>query len=119
MFKQLPGFIKLFLLVFIINSVFITAYSSFSKPNMDSLGNEEQGKGQKLFKSNCSGCHLNGQNLIKPDKPVIGSAKLASKEAFSVFISSPPQPMPNFKNIAEKPGQLNALYEYVSSLMGK
>ena len=119
MFKQLPGFIKLFLLVFIINSVFIMAYSSFSKPNMDSPRGDEQEKGQKLFKSNCSGCHLNGQNLIKPDKPIVGSSKLASKETFSSFISSPPPPMPNFKNIVEKPGQLSALYDYVSSLMGK
>ena len=74
--------------------------------------------GEKLFKANCAGCHLNGQNLIKPNKPVIGSLKLASKQSFREFLSSPPQPMPNFKNITTMPGQFDALYTYVISLMG-
>ncbi|MBI3590571.1 MAG: hypothetical protein HY094_04225 [Candidatus Melainabacteria bacterium] len=116
MIKQLPIFIKALFLIFLINSAFVLAYNSFSQ---SSMSGKNQINAEKLFKSNCSGCHLSGQNLIKPDKPLIGSQKLKSKESFSAFISAPPPPMPNFKNIVENPSHLDALYKYVTSLMGK
>ena len=81
-------------------------------------GNHE-GLGEKLFKTNCSGCHLNGQNLIKPDKPIIGSIKLKSKQAFKMWLENPAPPMPNYKNIANMSTQLDALYNYVLSIKGK
>ena len=115
MLKKSPLFIKLFLLATISYALFIVAGSCFSEPTSMSGKNMT---GEKLFKANCSGCHLNGQNLIKPDKPVVGSAKLKSKQFFSTFLESPPPPMPNFKNIAAENEQLSALYNYVSSLMG-
>ena len=73
----------------------------------------EQGK--KIFK-NCSGCHLNGQNLIKENKPIIGSSKIKSKDVFKEFLSEPHPPMPNFKKIADDPGKIDALLQYVKSL---
>ncbi len=116
--KRLPLVIKVFLLfvmlVVLLNLVIVT----FSKPNET----EEQSDmltGSNLFKTNCSGCHLNGQNLIKSNKPVIGSPVLKSKKIFKEFLESPPQPMPNFKNIASKSSQLDSLYNYVNSLMTK
>ena len=96
---------------------FATAYNSFPQTNMDIEGGTS--KGHMLFKTNCSGCHLNGQNLIKPDKPIIGSQKLNSKQVFKEWLENPTPPMPNFKNLASKQGQLNALYEYIVSLKGK
>lgn len=103
---------KFVVVIFLINLVFALAYSSFSQDT----ANPPQG--EQIFKSNCSGCHLHGQNLIKSDKPIIGSTKLKSKNSFKEFLSVPHPPMPNFKNIADESGQLDALYGYVMSLMG-
>ncbi len=116
MFKSVPVFIRILFFVFLINVIFIMAYSSFSQESnskADSVG------GEKLFKANCSGCHLNGTNLIKPNKPIIGSLKTKSQITFGAFLENPPPPMPKFANITAKPENLNALYNYVISLMGK
>ena len=116
MFNKLPLTIKIFILLILINTLLFSAYSCFSKPGQ---GQGNSFSGEKLYQVNCSGCHLNGQNLIKSDKPITGSKMLKSKQAFKTFIENPPQPMPNFKNITGKPAQLEALYNYVISLMGK
>ncbi len=112
MFKQIPIAIRLLILLFLINTIFMVA--SFSRSN-----NPDNSKGEKIFKANCSGCHLNGQNLIKANKPVIGSAKLQSKIGFKEFLESPPRPMPKFENITSMEIQFNSLYNYVNTLMGK
>lgn len=83
--------------------------------NISSAQDNVKTSGKEIFQ-NCSGCHFKGQNLIKQDKPIIGSSKLKSKETFRYFISAPPKPMPNFKHIADNKEKLNALYNYVSSL---
>ncbi len=116
MFKKLPAVIKLFIGLVIINSFIFSAYNCFSKTSQIE---ESPKSGEAIFQVNCSGCHINGQNLIKSDKPVIGSKMLKSKQLFKTFLDAPPQPMPNFKNITGKPEKLNALYNYVVSLMGK
>jgi len=109
-----PNFIKILVLGILFNLCLALAYrGAFT------YGAESKVSGEKLFKTNCSGCHLNGKNLIKPDKPIIGSLKLKSREGFKSFIESPPPPMPKFKNITAKEAQLDALYSYVTSLMGK
>ena len=113
MFKQIPTSVKLFVLCVLINIAFIVA--GFSMPDEETSPN----KGERIFKANCAGCHLNGQNLIKADKPVAGSIKLKSKLAFKKFLESPPQPMPKFENITSMDGQFNSLYNYVIMLMGK
>ena len=94
--------------------IFLFAFGCFSFLNAEEAGNADLGK--RLFKNNCSGCHLNGQNLIKAEKPIIGSLKLKSKEAFKEHITSPPPPMPSFKKIADNEEELNALYDYVRTL---
>ena len=114
MFKQVPIVIKLLVLSFLlINTLFVVA--SFSMPN----SNEVYSKGEKIFKANCSGCHINGQNLIRPDKPIIGSVKLQSKAVFKKFLESPPKPMPKFENITSMDNQFDSLYNYVITLMSK
>ena len=115
--KQVPLFIKFFVIIFLFSAVF-SAYRCFSMSGMSSISDNDLQGGGKIFKANCSGCHLNGQNLIKPNKPIIGSLKLKSKESFKEFLSSPPPPMPNFKNIVGMQGQFDSLYSYVVSLMG-
>ena len=118
MLKQFPLVIRYLILIFIISIGFNLAYNLGSGAEVKDK-DAPASKGMKLFKSNCSGCHLNGKNLIKPDKPIIGSEKIKSKKSFGDFISSPPAPMPNFMSIAVKPEQLDALYSYVTSLMDK
>ena len=113
MFKQIPISVKLFILCLLINTIFVVA--SFSMPDDEA----SPSKGERIFKANCAGCHLNGQNLIKADKPVAGSIKLKSKLAFKKFLEAPPQPMPKFENITSMDAQFNSLYNYVITLMGK
>ena len=113
MLKQIPTPLKLLLILFLINTIFTVA--SFSMSNND----EASSKGEKIFKANCAGCHLNGQNLIKADKPIVGSAKLGSKQVFKKFLESPPKPMPKFENITSMDAHFNSLYNYVITLMGK
>lgn len=115
---QKPGFVKLLVITFIVSSTFVLAYSSFIAQTTDSVMRSNIARGEKLFQANCTGCHLNGQNLINPNKPIIGSPKLKTKKAFKAWLASPVPPMPSFKNITSKPAQLNALYSYVISLMG-
>ncbi|OGI19094.1 MAG: hypothetical protein A3B68_07835 [Candidatus Melainabacteria bacterium RIFCSPHIGHO2_02_FULL_34_12] len=117
MFQRIPILAKLLLFCFMFLSIFTLAYNVYSKP--DDAQNPGKIGGEKLFKANCAGCHLNGQNLIKKDKPIIGSAKLKSKELFSELLNHPPKPMPEFKNITSNPDQLDALYKYVLSLKKK
>ena len=117
MVKELPLFIKILVIAFLINVMFTCLVSYCSMLGMSLLAGNENG--EKIFKANCSGCHLNGQNLIKAEKPIIGSLKLKSKQAFIAHLQNPPPPMPNFKNIASESSQLDALYSYVVTLMGK
>lgn len=119
MFMKFPVVIRLLILVFLMGTAFNLAYYSVSRAEEMTMGAKDGQRGMQLFKVNCSGCHLNGQNLIKPDKPIVGSGMIKSKKSFQAFISEPHPPMPNFKNIAMKPNQLDALYSYVTSLMGK
>lgn len=110
MFKRIPFIIKILVVAFLINLV-VSGLVFGVAP--------KENKGEKIFQANCSGCHLNGQNLVKPEKPIIGSLKLKSKQAFIAHLQNPPPPMPNFKNIVEKQGQLDSLYGYVLTLMSK
>ena len=118
MFKEVPVSIKLLLFLFLVNAVCIVA--GFSMSDMSLMpGNDGISKGEKIFKANCAGCHLNGQNLIKADKPVIGSAKLQSKPVLKKFLESPPPPMPKFENITSMDTQYDSLYNYLITLMNK
>ena len=112
MLKQIPATVKLLLFIFLVNAIFIMTSSSMPE-------NEDFVKGEKIFKANCAGCHLNGQNLIKADKPIIGSLKLKSKQLFKQFLSSPPPPMPKYENITSMDKQFDSLYSYLITLMGK
>lgn len=120
MAKRASLVLKIFLLFVIVSFTFSLANFSFSKEGI-SLQKKTNiiSRGEKLFKSNCSGCHLNGQNLIRSDRPIIGSTKIKSKQAFKAWLENPISPMPSFENITNKPKQLDALYAYVISLMGK
>lgn len=112
-------FIRTLFITFSVGCIFLLAYNSFSQPEKNTQSIDDLELGKNIFKKNCSGCHLSGKNIIKPEKPIIGSNKLKSKNSFKDFIQDPPPPMPKFKNIVGEPKQLDALYRYVSSLKEK
>lgn len=118
MLNKIPYSLKFLLICSCIYAIFILAYTLFVQPgNAQHKG--DISTGERLFKKNCSGCHLNGGNLIKAEKPIVGSKKILSKAVFKDFIDNPPPPMPKFKNLTSNPEQFNELYKYVTSLMGK
>lgn len=117
MSKESIIFLKLYFSLILISFVFTLAWNSFSETDTNPALRAKKVRGEKLFQVNCSSCHLNGQNSIRPSKPIIGSLKLKSKQAFKDWLENPIPPMPSFKNITSKPKQLNALYSYVVSLM--
>lgn len=106
---------KTIIILFVLVSVAILGYNSYEKANAEN----PLILGEKVFKANCAGCHLNGLNAIKKDKPVIGSSKLASKDSFKAFLNNPPAPMPKYPNLTSDPAQFDAIYSYLQTLMSK
>ena len=72
--------------------------------------------GERIYGDSCASCHSNGKNLVEPKKPVIGSKKLSSKEAFKALLSKASGNMPAFPKIAGDDQALSALYDYVRTL---
>lgn len=110
--------LSFFILITLSSLILTWAYNLFSQTETKAMSKSNIKSGEELFKANCSGCHLNGQNLIKPNKPIIGSLKLKSKDTFKSFIENPPPPMPKFKNIVSNEAKLNTIYNHVLTLMG-
>ena len=73
-------------------------------------------KGDLLFKENCSKCHAGGGNIVKSDKPVSESQKLATLATFKAYLKSPVGHMPYYKHIVTDPASLKALYDYCKTL---
>jgi cytochrome c6 len=72
--------------------------------------------GQKLFSLNCASCHDGGQNLVNPDKPIIGSTKLISLDSFKKYLCHPSGSMPPFERLTKNEADLARLYQYVLTL---
>jgi mono/diheme cytochrome c family protein len=72
--------------------------------------------GDKLFATNCAACHQGGKNIVNPKKPVIGSAHLASKDAFKTYLLKPSGTMAPYPAIANNPADLAALFDYCKGL---
>lgn len=45
--------------------------------------------GEGLFKSNCSGCHPEGGNIVQSNLPVVNAPQLADFDTFVAFIRNP------------------------------
>lgn len=72
--------------------------------------------GEKIFQDTCAGCHMGGQNVIDPKKPIIGSKLLANPKSFKAFLSKAHNPMPSFAKIANNEAELSALLAYCKTL---
>ncbi len=73
-------------------------------------------KGEMIFAQNCSECHVGGGNIVKPDKPLSQSQKLATVATFKAYLKSPVGHMPYYKHIVTDQASLKALYEYCKTL---
>lgn len=81
--------------------------------------------GETVFTSNCSGCHINGGNIIRPDLPLHSSKKLQNFDSFIAFIRDPKLPdgskgpMPDFSAAKLTEQQARDLYDYVIHKLAK
>lgn len=73
--------------------------------------------GEKLFAVHCKGCHPGGGNVMRPDRPLVGSDALKSPETFVALIRRPPAPMPPFAPAAISDGDAKELYRYVTNVL--
>ena len=77
---------------------------------------EYRSAGEKKYMANCSGCHVLGQNIINPDKPIVASAKLVSRRMFKEFLGQEHGLMPKFEAISGNEEDLKDLYTFVKTL---
>ncbi|MGR8932732.1 MAG: DUF2231 domain-containing protein [Gammaproteobacteria bacterium] len=75
--------------------------------------------GRKIFVNRCSGCHVNGGNILYPNLPLRSAPQLESLDLFNEFIRKPrlpngkTGPMPAFTKDKISDQQVRELYEYV------
>ena len=102
---------RLLLAALLVFGLGISVCGSFAK---------ESGKvpasGRGLYMANCEACHLQGQNVIKPEKEIVTSTKVKSLALFEEFLQSKHGAMPAFKDIAANADSLRKLYKYTKGL---
>jgi cytochrome c6 len=69
--------------------------------------------GREEFQTNCSSCHPDGGNVIKPEKPLQGSKKLLNFKTFLLWIRNPVKTMTKFPPSQISDKQAQALYDYI------
>jgi mono/diheme cytochrome c family protein len=83
----------------------------------------EYAAGEKIFLSNCAGCHAGGGNIIKPTLPLLGAPQLTSQAAFAAFIRQPHMPdgaggtMPGFGTARISDNDAIELYAYIVQVL--
>jgi mono/diheme cytochrome c family protein len=78
---------------------------------------EQYKAGERIFLANCSVCHPQGGNVIKPDKPLINSPKLKDLKTFIKQIRHPVAPMPAFGPSQITDQQADELYRYIVNVL--
>ena len=79
--------------------------------------------GERVFDSNCSGCHAHGGNSILPDYPLRGAPALERYDDFIRFIRDPTLsngakgPMPAFPATRISDEQAHQLYDYITQVV--
>ncbi len=87
------------------------------------VSSDDAKAGERLYATNCGGCHPNGGNVINPALPVIGSAPLKSPDAFIQFNRNPVRPdgskgtMPAFTKERLSDQELKEIYQYITTVM--
>jgi len=115
------------LFVYFLCLVAVTAVGYFGGelvfPEQSYALSDELQAGEKLYASNCAGCHPGGGNVINPAAPVKGSIQLKDLETFSKFNRAPVKPdgskgvMPAFPQEKISDADMKKLYLYVTQGM--
>jgi uncharacterized membrane protein len=87
--------------------------------NKDQAAPETYKAGERIFLANCSGCHPQGGNVIKPQVPIINSPKVRDLKTFVGYIRKPIAPMPVFNQSQIPDQQADELYHYIVSVLEK
>jgi len=75
--------------------------------------------GQQIYAVSCTACHPGGGNALQPDKPIVRSSLLKSRQIFEFWLRHPASPMPAFPEADMPADQVTDLYGYVIHVMGK
>lgn len=75
-----------------------------------------QTNGERLYMANCEACHMSGKNVIKPEKELVRSEKIATQKIFKEFISKKHGVMPPFEDLANNSNSVKDLYHFVKQL---
>jgi mono/diheme cytochrome c family protein len=81
--------------------------------------------GMQIFEENCSGCHPQGGNAIKPNLPLVGAPELADFQSFLAYIRNPRMPdgskgvMPAFPEKKISQTQAEQLYQYLTKVLAE
>jgi mono/diheme cytochrome c family protein len=78
---------------------------------------EQYRAGERIFLANCSACHPQGGNVIKPQMPIHGSTRLKDLKTFIKWIRHPDPPMPVFDQSQISDQQADELYQYIVHLL--
>jgi uncharacterized membrane protein len=73
---------------------------------------EQYKAGERIFLANCSACHPQGGNVIKPQMPIHGSPRLKDLKTFVGWIRHPVAPMPVFSPSKLSDQEAGELYQY-------
>lgn len=73
-------------------------------------------KGQQIYMANCEACHMTGKNVIKPEKELVRSEKLANEDVFREFLKERHDVMPAFPDIAKDADSAKALFKFCRKL---
>lgn len=73
---------------------------------------EQYKAGERVFLANCSVCHPQGGNVIKPQMPIYGSPRLKDLKTFIKWIRHPDPPMPVFSPSKLSDQEAGELYQY-------
>ncbi len=73
---------------------------------------EQYKAGERIFLANCSVCHPQGGNVIKPQAPIHGSPKLKDLKTFVGWIRNPDPPMPVYSPSKLPDQEAGELYQY-------
>lgn len=74
---------------------------------------EQYKAGQHVFSFNCVGCHSDGGNNIRPNRPIWGSPMIGSAVTLHAYLRKPVPPMPPFPPSKITDDEVKNLYQYL------
>jgi uncharacterized membrane protein len=82
-------------------------------------------KGARVFKNDCSGCHVQGGNVVDPNLPLRSAPQLAHFNTFADFVRNPTMPngtkgvMPAWPPSKLSEQEAQELYQYIVHVLQK